>query len=201
MLVGIAAPTCSGKTTLLRELNQRLGNEIAVLSFDEYDLYPSGSPALREALKNGNITNWEDPSLFDYKRYLKDLQKLRTGEPVILLSRSRESQAEGVKTKTIKPNRYTIVEGVFVFSDPKAVGLFDRRFYIDIPVDEMVKRRLARTPKDSTDPWDNPSYIKVDMVAGTEYYVRPQRAKAHVILNGLLSPSDLANQVIGEIKK
>lgn len=201
ILVGIAGPTCSGKTSLLKELDQRLGGAVAVLSFDEYDLYPSGSLTLKEALKKGNIANWEDPSLFDYKRYLEDLQKLRDGQPVTLLSRSRESQAEQTKTKTIQPDKYTVVEGVFTYSDPRAVDLFDRRFYIDIPVNEMVKRRLDRTPKDSIDPWDNPSYIKVAMVAGTEYYVKPQRAKAHVILDGLQSPAKLADQVINEIRK
>lgn len=201
MLIGIAGPTCSGKTSLLKELGQRLRNEVAVLSFDEYDLYPSGSLALKETLKKGSIANWEDPSLFDYERYLEDLQKLRKGQPVTLLSRSRESQAEEIKTKTIQPDKYTVVEGVFTYSDSRAVDIFDRRFYIDIPVDEMVKRRLARTPERSTDPWDNSSYIRVDMVAGTEYYVKPQKAKAHVVLDGLQSPVKLADQVINEIGK
>ncbi|MBI2622638.1 MAG: hypothetical protein HYW64_00910 [Candidatus Levybacteria bacterium] len=201
MLVGIAGPTCSGKTTLLRELRQRLGAKVAILSFDEYDLYPSGSPALKEALKNGSIANWENPSLFDYERYLKDLQKLREGKSVTLLTRSRESQSEGSDRKTVQPDRYTLVEGVFAFSDPRTVVLFDRRFYVDIPVDEMIRRRLDRTPKDSADPWDSPQYIEIDMVAGTEYYVKPQRAKADVVLDGLQSPAELASRVIEEIKK
>ena len=201
LLIGIAAPTCSGKTSLIRELNGRIGGESAFLSFDEYDLYPSGSPALKDALQTGTIKNWENPALFDYEKYVDDLRKLREGQPVTLLSRSRESLTEGVEFRTISPTTYTFVEGIFVYSDERVVELFDRRFYIDIPVDEMVRRRILRTPLESQDPWDQREYIETEMVVGTEYYVKPQIDRAHVVLNGLRPSAELAEQVIFELAK
>lgn len=201
LLIGIAAPTSAGKTLLLRELGQRLSStDIEILSFDEYDLYPSGSKALQQAVEQGTIVNWEDPALFDYERYFKDLQKLRDGEPITLLSRSRESMAGGVETRTIHPKGLTIVEGIFAFADERTAALFDRRFYIEIPTDIMVARRLKRTPEGSTDPWDDPDYIKTTMVEGTEYYIKPQRQRADVVLEGTRSTAELATQVIFDIR-
>lgn len=196
LLIGIAAPTCAGKTTILSGLRHHLGDGVAVLSFDEYDLYPSGSPALEEALKNGTINNWEDPSLFDCERYLQDLQRLKEGKAVTLLSRSRESLAEGVAVRTVTPQRFTFVEGIFVLFDERASTLFDRRFYIDIPTEEMVRRRLARSPEGSTDPWDSKAYIEHEMVEGTDRFVKPQRTKADVVLNGLQPVDQLVAQII-----
>lgn len=94
-----------------------------------------------------------------------------------------------------------IVEGVFIYHDQRARDLIDLRFFIDLPVEEMIRRRLARTPVDSTDPWDAPEYITGEMVKGTEKYVMPQREHSHVVLDGLLPTSELANIVIAQIEE
>lgn len=50
-IVGIAAPSSAGKTTLLGELGRRIDPPPTVFSFDEYDLYPSGSEAMERELR------------------------------------------------------------------------------------------------------------------------------------------------------
>ena len=106
----------------------------------------------------------------------------------------------GQKERVLVPSRFNIVEGVFVYHDPSARDLFDLRFFIDIPTDVMLARRLARS-KGGLDPWDQPSYIRHQMVEGTEYNVMPQKAYAHVILDGTKPTEELAAFIIREIKK
>ena len=200
-IVGIAAPTNGGKTTLLSELGRRIDPTPAIFSFDEYDLYPSGSEAMEREYRERRITNWEDPALFDEEAFVQDLERMKQGLPITLQARSRESMAKGEKYIPVSPTSTTIVEGVFVLNDPRARSLIDKSFFIDIPVEEMVRRRLARTEPGSTEPWDSHEYITGEMIRGTQLYVLPQRQYADVILDGMMPTSDLADIVMAEINQ
>lgn len=193
-LIGIAAPTCAGKTSIADALQKKFKDALTILSFDEYDLVPSGS------VLSSKIVNWEDPKLFDYEQFLKDLRRLKQGKPISVSPQSRESIAKGIKKKRISPTQLVLIEGIFVFHEPQAREMFDLRFYIDLPPQEMVKRRLTR-PRLGNDPWNEPAYVRGQMVRGTKQYVLPQKRYAHVVLNGLLSRDILVKQIIDEIRK
>jgi uridine kinase len=196
-IVGIAAPTCAGKTTLLAELQRRMPTSVATLSFDEYDLYPAGSEAMSRELGEEKISNWEDPALFDMEQYVADLGRIAQGQNVTLQTRSRESIALGHETRIFRPASTNIAEGVFVLHDKRARALMDLSVFIDIPLDVMVARRLATLrPGSAGNPWDNQTYIMGAMVEGTERFVLPQREHAQLVLDGLLSTQELADRVM-----
>ena len=201
VLIGIAAPTCAGKTTLLRELEQRMGDELIAFSFDEY-LYPNNSLELtRVRAEHPEFTNWENPLIYDYQRYLDDLDKLKSGLSVTIFSYSQKVQREGFSQRIVTPKTYTLIEGLYVFLTPDAVQAFDKRFFIDIPNTEVINRRLARRQLNSTAPWDSESYIRTEMIEGVEYYVNPQREYAHTILDGMKPAHVLAEEAIFEITR
>gem|GEM_PF-1600434 len=199
-LVGIATPTCAGKTSLLEELKLRMPASVATLPFDEYDLYPTGSELMERELAEPRITNWKDPALFDMPQFIHDAATIARGYRVTLQTRSRESLEGGEQSRLFVPRRINILEGVFVLLDPDIRALMDLRFYIDIPPDVMVERRLATLrPGVSGNPWDDPEYIKGSMVEGTRKYVLPQREYADVVLDGTKPTTELATQVIGHL--
>lgn len=196
-VIGIAAPTCAGKTSLVSELLTRMHGSAAALSFDEYDLYPVGSEAMERELAEPKISNWEDPSLFDVEQFVADLGRIVGGKSFTLQTRSRESLAVGEQERVFVPAKTNIVEGVFVLHDTRARALFDLSLFIDIPLDVMVERRLATLrPLSSSNPWDNPEYVRGPMVEGTKRFVLPQREEADVILDGLRPTVELADQVM-----
>lgn len=197
-IVGICAPTCAGKTTLVETLRQRIHPEPTVLSFDEYDLYPTGSEAMARELQERQIKNWENPNLFNIQAFVRDLGRIRRGQSFLVLTKSRESLKADIQEKIVRPGSLVIVEGVFIYHSPEARDLFDYKFFLDIPIEEMLRRRLARTPAGSIDPWDDPEYIRGEMIRGTEEFVTPQREYADKILNGLLPTAVLA-EIIASI--
>lgn len=199
-IVGIAAPTCAGKTSLFRELLRRMPTSATGFSMDEYDLFPAGSPAMDEELRNPRITNWEDPDLFDLNQFAADLTMLAAGHSVRLNARSRESMAEGEAEKVIEPARTTIVEGVFALYHPVARAVMDLTVFVDIPLDVMVERRLATLrPGSQGNPWDDPDYIRGAMVEGTERHVLRQRGYAQMVLDGTDPTEHLADLVIAQL--
>lgn len=182
-LIGIAAPTCAGKTSLLDALKIQLGDQMSVVNFDNYDRFFPGSERLKQQRQNPTIINWEDPALFNYQRFIPDLKRLRKGLPIKTHPYSRESEQKGEQVKMTEAREYTIVEGIFVLHYPAARALYDLTYYVDIPEDVMIERRIARS-EGSLNPCDQPVYIKGVMVEGTRKYVAPQKGYADKVLDG-----------------
>lgn len=197
-IIGIAAPTCAGKTSLVNELQRRVPKLLlGTLSFDEYDLYPAGSEAIQNELEEPSITNWEDPVLFDMVQFAKDLGAVAQGRVVKLRTRSRESMDRGEAMRHYTPRKTNLIEGVFVLHALEARQQMGMTFYIDIPIDVMVERRLATLrPGSEGNPWDDPEYIAGQMVEGTKQFVLPQRKLASVVLDGLAPIDVLADAVM-----
>jgi uridine kinase len=199
-IVGIAAPTCAGKTSLVQELLRRMPVSAVGLSMDEYDLFPADSAAMEEELRNPKITNWEDPALFDLEQFADDICMLAEHQSIRLNTRSRESMAAGETERVVRPARTTIVEGVFALHHPVARAAMDLTVFVDIPLEQMVERRLATLRSGSVgNPWDDPDYIKGAMVEGTIQYVLPQRKYAQMVLDGTRPTAYLADLVMRQL--
>lgn len=181
-LVDICGPSCSGKTSLATELAVRDRGLASVLSLDEYDLFPEGSEAMDRELAHPTITNWEDPALFDMKTFVSDVARIAGGQRVLLQTRSRESMEKGDTQRWFQPRRLNIIEGIFVLNY-RARRYMDLSYFIEIPLDLMVERRLYHR-RDDGKPWSDPDYIKGPMVEATKRFVMPQQEFADVVLHG-----------------
>lgn len=195
LFIGIAAPTCAGKTSLLDRLQENLGPRMTVVNFDDYDrLYP-GSKAIEEETAHPTIINWEDPKLFNYQKFLSDMRRLKNGLSISMLPYSRENDAKKSGVRTVIPSEFTVVEGIFVLHYPAARLLFDLKYYVDIPEDVMIERRLKRSIG-STNPCDQPEYITGPMLDGTRKFVVPQKQYADKVLDGTRPIPELAEQIL-----
>lgn len=195
LLIGIAAPTCAGKTTLLDQLQDRLGDRMTVVNFDDYDRFYPGSEVLAKETANPAIVNWEDPKLFNYQKFISDMKRLRNGLSIAMLPYSRENDSKQSGVRTVIPCELTVVEGIFVLHYPAARLLFDLKYYLDIPEDVMIERRLARSVG-STNPCDQPEYITGPMLDGTRRFVSPQKKHADTVLDGTLPVSELIEHIL-----
>lgn len=181
-LIGIAGGTCSGKTTLLKNLADKFGDSISVLSFDEYfigsDLYDVNT-----------ITNFEDPKLYNFDGFIRDLRLIKQGKPLTIRANSRESAENGLKQKTIASKPVIIVEGWLIYHNLEARNLFDKKIFIDLPDEEITRRRHARTK--GSRHWDSHDYIQAKIIPGHRKYVEPQKAYANLILDGTRPQEEL----------
>ena len=100
MLIGITGGSCTGKSTLVTLLEQSLGGNCTVLSFDDYFI---GLEQLKD-----EIDDWKTPELYRYDDYIRDVQKLSRGESITIKTESRECMKSGIKSKTITPNNYVL---------------------------------------------------------------------------------------------
>lgn len=191
-LIGIAGGTSSGKSTLLKMLQEELNDQISSLSFDEYfigsDLY-----------NLDEITNFEDPKLYNWPKFLADLRQLKNGESVTIRANSRESAELGIKERVVQARGKVVVEGWLIFHEPESTNLFDKKIFIEIPDEEIIRRRHSRTR--GSRHWDSHEYINKKILPNHHLYVDPQKVEADLVLDGLKPTSELLSQVIDFIKK
>ncbi len=138
VIAGIAGGSGSGKTTLAAGLQKlTAGYGSIVLSQDDYYRgLPDGMTAADY--------NFDEPAALDLDRLATDVKALKAGRaihrPVYDFERHRRADTE----QETRPAPLIIVEGLFLFAIPSLRDLFDLRFFVDVPADERLRRRLRR---------------------------------------------------------
>ena len=186
IITGIAGGSGSGKTTLAEGLC-RLTEDYGSVLFSLDDYYRG----LPEGTRAGDV-NFDEPDALDLDRFASDLATLRSGRPVRRpvydFVRHRRSDAD----QETGPAPLIVVEGLFLFVRPELCELFDFRFFVDVPAQERLHRRIRRDVRNRgrgeaevRDQWDRqvePMYVR---------HILPTRASAHFVLD-LPRPDDLA---------
>jgi len=185
--VGVTGGSCSGKTTLGHNLAGVLGDRLALFPFDDMfvDAPTLGNPA---------VPDWEDPGFCRWDDFVAHMYDLKAGRPVAVRANSRESKEAGLTTRHISPRPIVVVAGFLALHHPAVNQLFDTTIYLDIPEDEIVRRRLA-SPR-SGQPWDETSYITGGLLSGHRRVVEPQRAHAQHVIDATVTPVEVMRQVL-----
>ena len=139
LVIGIAGGTGSGKSTLMNELVSRFGNEVTVLSHDNYYRRRDGI-----SMEDRQKINYDEPAALETDLMARHLDQLRHGEavecPVYDFSQHNRSD----KTITLIPKKVIIVEGILIFENQELRDLMDIRIFVDTDADVRLCRRIAR---------------------------------------------------------
>ena len=187
MIIGIAGPSCSGKTTVARLVATRL-NAVALLHLDKYWIKGAEKPVV-----NG-FESFERPEQYDGNNLVVD---------ALSASRSRDV----IANEGLVYHPTVVIEGFLLFHYDTAVNACKHRFIIDTPHELLVERRTGRSRTDSYDGvWENGANPLADsgwLAHGREEwerYGKPMYQKDVIVLDGLQSPQELADIIIEKIK-
>ena len=112
LVIGIAGGSGSGKTTLMKNLVQRFGDDVTVISHDNY--YKRHDELTYE---QRCLINYDEPDAFETDLMARHLDSLRHGNaidcPVYDYTVHNRSDA----VVRIEPRRVIIVEGILIFAD------------------------------------------------------------------------------------
>ena len=76
-IIGIAGGSASGKTTVVRKLGERFGNQIQVLGHDNYYRSHDGMPFAQRAQ-----LNYDHPDAFETEYMVRHIQELKAGHAI-----------------------------------------------------------------------------------------------------------------------
>ena len=189
-LIGISGGSCSGKTILGNSLADRLGNRLTRFSFD--DMYVGHA-----ALAGKNVTDWESPALYRWDDFVDHLRTLKDGRPTEIIA-NESPERDAPEKLTIHPRPIVAVFGFLTLHNPEARELFDTTIYLDVPEDEIIRRRLNKTVPSG--PWDSKDYVTGPLIEGHRRVVVPQRALAEHVLDATAPPDQVVTQAEAVIR-
>jgi uridine kinase len=180
-IIGIAGPSCSGKTLLAARLAETLGTQhTLVLPLDNYYRDLSHLP-----LEDRARANFDVPDALDYELFLSHLSALTRGETIHVPVYDFATHSRTGGATIVRPERYIIVEGLLALHWPTVRGLFDLRVYVAAPDTVCLARRAAR---DVAERGRTPESV-ADQYARTvrpmaERFVLPSQQFADIIVSG-----------------
>ena len=139
LVIGIAGGTGSGKTTLMRNLVERFGGSVTVLSHDNY--YKRHDELSFEARSQ---INYDEPAAFDTSLLVYHLSELRRGAAVDCPVYDFSLHNRSDETIHIEPKAVIIVEGILIFENQELRDLMDIRIFVDTDADIRLCRRIKR---------------------------------------------------------
>lgn len=139
LVIGIAGGSGSGKTTLMKRLVERFGENVSVLSHDNY--YKRHDEL---SFEERAVLNYDEPEALDTSLMVYQLDQLRHGMaidcPVYDFSLHNRSN----DTIHVEPQKVIIVEGIMIFVDPDLRALMDIKIFVDTDADIRLCRRIKR---------------------------------------------------------
>ena len=143
IVIGVAGGTGSGKTTLVKALMNRFGDNISVLSHDNY--YKRHDEMSYEERTH---LNYDCPDAFDTDMMIEHLRMLKNGQAIDCptYDYTIHNRADGVLH--IEPRKVIVVEGIMIFVDADADVRLCRRIRRDVKkrgrsIDSVIDQYLT----------------------------------------------------------
>ena len=139
IVIGVAGGTGSGKTTLVKALMNRFGENITVLSHDNY--YKQHNELTYEERAK---LNYDHPNAFDTDMMIEHLRLLKQGVAIDCPTYdfTVHNRAEGILH--IEPEKVIVVEGILIFQDLELCREMDIKIFVDTDADVRLCRRIRR---------------------------------------------------------
>ena len=139
LVIGIAGGTGSGKTTLMKNLIERFGDVVTVLSHDNY-YRCLDHLTFEERTK----VNYDQPAALETDLMARHLDELRHGNAIDCPIYDFTQHNRAAETLRIKPTQVIIVEGILIFENQELRDLMDIKIFVDTDADVRLCRRIKR---------------------------------------------------------
>jgi uridine kinase len=177
-LIGVAGPSCAGKTELSRHLAAQL--PAAVLPLDRYYLSLSNRP-LEERAK----FNFDEPAALDHDLFLQHLLALAAGREIARPVYDFSIHTRTGETEPLKPERFIVVEGLFVLYWKDVRDLFGTKVFVDLPYGPCLERRILRDVRERGRTPESVRHQFAETVQPmAELHVRPTQSHANLMIAG-----------------
>ena len=139
-VIGVAGGTGSGKSTLVRKLQEAFAEkDVVTLSHDFY-YKPHNDILLEERRK----LNYDHPQSFDTDMMVMHVEMLKNGIPVERPVNSFVDHTRLQQTIPVVPAKVLIVEGILIFDSKALRDLMDIKVFVDTDADLRLARRILR---------------------------------------------------------
>ena len=197
MVIGIAGGSGSGKTTLMRALIDKFGDNISVISHDNYYKAHDDMP-----MEDRARLNYDEPAAFDTDMLIEHLRLLKQGRTIHCPVYDFSVHNRTKETTEIRPRKVIIVEGILIFENRELCKEMDIKIFVDTDADVRLARRIHRDVRKRGRSLDSVLDQYLTTVKPMhEQYVEPSKKNADlVVLEGGKNMVAL-DMIIGRIQR
>ena len=178
LVIGIAGGTGSGKTTLMKNLINKYGADISVLSHDNY--YKRHDDMTYEERCQ---LNYDEPNALETDLMALHLDRLRHGESIDCPVYDFTVHNRSNETVHIVPRPVIIVEGILIFENKPLRDLMDIKIFVDTDADVRLCRRIRRDVRERGRTLESViEQYQTTVKPMHEKYVEPSKRYAHLVV-------------------
>ena len=190
--IGIAGPSCAGKTSLARRLAELLPGRTTIFGLDSYYHDLSHLPfAERKKF------NFDHPEALEDEMLAAHLQQLACGEPIQRPVYDFPTHTRAAdKFEEVQAGDFLIVEGLFTFYWPQVRGIFHLRVFVHAPDWVCFDRRKVRDIEERGRTMDFIlAQYNETVRPGSESFILPTQQFAHLVISGEQPIEESAQQI------
>ena len=178
-VIGVAGGTGSGKSTLVKRLQEAFKNDdVATLC---HDYYYKAHPEL--TYDERTKLNYDHPAAFDTDMLVEHIRTLKSNVPIEHPVYSFVEHNHTEDTVLVKPSRVIIVDGILIFEHKELRDLMDIKVFVDTDADVRILRRIVRDVRDRGRSLESVVNQYLDTVKPMhEQYVEPSKRNADIII-------------------
>ncbi len=139
-VIGVAGGTGSGKSTLVKRLQEAFkGDDVVTLC---HDYYYKAHPEL--SYEERTKLNYDHPQSFDTDMLVEHIKALKNNVPIEHPVYSFVDHNRTSETVPVKPSKVIIVDGILIFEHRELRELMDIKVFVDTDADIRLARRILR---------------------------------------------------------
>ena len=178
-VIGVAGGTGSGKSTLVKRLQEAFCNDdVATLC---HDYYYKAHPEL--TYEERTKLNYDHPQAFDTDMLVEHIKALKNNNTINRPVYSFVEHNRTDETVVVKPSKVIIIDGILIFENKELRELMDIKVFVDTDADLRLARRILRDVRERGRSMES----VINQYTGTvkpmhEEFVEPSKKYADVII-------------------
>jgi uridine kinase len=178
-VIGVAGGTGSGKSTLVKRLQEAFRSEDVVTLCHDY--YYKAHPEL--SYEQRTKLNYDHPQAFDTDMLVEHVRALKNN---VAIEHPVYSFVEHNRTDekvAVKPSKVIIIDGILIFENKELRDLMDIKVFVDTDADLRLARRILRDVRDRGRSMESViSQYTTTVKPMHEEFVEPSKKYADVII-------------------
>ena len=179
VVIGVAGGTGSGKSTLVKRLQEAFKNDdVATIC---HDFYYKAHPEL--TYEERTKLNYDHPEAFDTWLMVEHIKALKEGKTVNCPTYSFVEHNRAEETLRIEPSKVIIVDGILIFENEELRNIMDIKVFVDTDADVRLARRILRDVRERGRSMESViSQYTTTVKPMHEQFVEPSKRHADVII-------------------